>query len=111
VTRELFPHLIPGRSIVVQQDYLYGSWTAWLHITMELYDEYFEYVCDTGLNSVAFRYVKPMPPGTLRRRTVESLSREERVVLMDRAAERWPPAQRDLVKQAKRQFLEMLDAS
>jgi SAM-dependent methyltransferase len=107
VTRELFPHLIPGRSIVVQQDYLYWTWTGWLHVTMELYAEHFEYVCDTGVNSVAFRYTNAIPPDALRRRTVESLKTEERAALMDRAADRWPPAQREVLQQAKRQFLDM----
>src|SRR3954447_3577682 len=77
VTREFFPHLIPGRSIVVQQDYLYGSWTGWLHATMEYYRDYFDYVCDPGLNSVAFRLTKPIPPDVLRDQTVGSLSTAE----------------------------------
>jgi SAM-dependent methyltransferase len=108
VTRELFPHLIPGRSIVVQQDYLYERWTGWLHVTMEFYADYFEYVCDTGLNSVVFRYTKPIPPEVLRPHTVESLSIEQNAALMDRAAERFPPAQREVLRAAKRQFVEML---
>jgi SAM-dependent methyltransferase len=111
VTRELFGHLIPGRSIVVQQDYLYDTWTAWLHVTMEYYAEYFEYVCDTGVNSVVFRHTKAIPPEVLQTHTVARLSRDEKVALMDRAAGRFPPAQRELLRSAKRQFLEMLDAA
>ena len=71
VTWEFFPHLIPGRSLVVQQDYLYHHWVAWLHVTMEFYADYFEYVCDTEVNSVLFRYVKKIPESVLRRNTVE----------------------------------------
>jgi hypothetical protein len=75
---------------------------------MEFYADYFEYVCDTGLNSVAFRYEKLIPPEVLRPHTVESLSIEQSTALMDRAAERFPPAQREVLLKAKRQFVEML---
>lgn len=108
VTAQFFPHLIPGRSIVIQQDYLYHHWVAWLHVTMEFYAEYFEYLCDTGVNSVAFRCIKAIPANAVRRNTVESLSTEEKVALMDRAAGRFQGAQRDLLVSAKRQFLELL---
>jgi SAM-dependent methyltransferase len=111
VTRELFAHLIPGRSLVVQQDYLYDAWTAWLHVTMEYYADYFEYVCDTGVNSVVFRHTKAIAPEALVPHTVAGLSRDEKVALMDRAADRFPPAQREVLRSAKRQFLEMLDAA
>jgi hypothetical protein len=110
VTRELFPHLIAGRSIVVQQDYLYDTWTGWLHVTMEYYADHFEYVCDTGQNSVVFRYTSTIPAEKLEPDTVAGLSREEKVALMDRAAARFPPAQRAVLAAAKRQFLELVDA-
>jgi hypothetical protein len=35
VLRDFFPSLVPGRSIIVQQDYGYGD-TPWIPITMEL---------------------------------------------------------------------------
>ncbi|HEX4684283.1 MAG TPA: class I SAM-dependent methyltransferase, partial [Gemmatimonadaceae bacterium] len=89
VTWQFFPHLIPGRSLVIQQDYLYHHWVAWLHVTMELYAGYFEYVCDTEMNSAVFLYTKPIPPSVLRRDSVESLTVDERCVLMDRAAARF----------------------
>lgn len=108
ITAQFFPHLIAGRSIVVQQDYLYHHWVAWLHITMEFYSEYFEYLCDTGVNSVAFRCIKAIPASALRPDTVASLSTEEKVALMDRAVDRFQGAQRDLLLSAKRQFLDLL---
>jgi SAM-dependent methyltransferase len=104
---EFFPHLIPGRSLVVQQDYLYASATAWLHVTMEAYGDYFEYVCDTGINSVVFKYVRPIPPSALRRHTVAELGAEERVELLDRAALRFNPAQRVLMGSARDEFLDL----
>jgi ubiquinone/menaquinone biosynthesis C-methylase UbiE len=111
VTWQFFPHLIPGRSIVVQQDYLYHHWVAWLHVTMELYSDYFAYVCDTGTNSVAFLNTKKIPESVLRRHSVESLSTDEKIALMDRAARRFEGPQREMMVSAKAHFLEMLGAS
>ena len=111
VTWQFFPHLIPGRSIVVQQDYLYHHWVGWLHVTMEFYAEYFEYVCDTDVNSVVFLNTRQIPPSVLRRNTVESLSFEEKMSLMDRAANRFDGTKRELILAAKKHFAEMLAAS
>lgn len=110
ITWQFFPSLIPGRSIVVQQDYLYHHWVAWLHVTMEYYADYFEYVCDTGANSVAFLHTRRIPPHVLREKTVESLSLEEKIDLMDRAAARFEGERRALMQSAKEHFLEMLRA-
>jgi len=107
VTWQFFPHLIPGRSLVVQQDYLYHHWVAWLHVTMELYADYFEYVCDTEVNSAVFLNTKPIPPSVLRRHSVESLTVDERCALMDRAAARFDGKKRELLAAAKAHFLEV----
>jgi len=111
VTWQFFPHLIPGRSIVVQQDYLYHHWVGWLHVTMEFYADYFDFECDTEVNSVAFLNTKEIPQSVLRRHTVESLSHAEKSDLMDRAASRFTGRKRDLIVAAKAHFLEMLQAS
>jgi SAM-dependent methyltransferase len=111
VTWQFFPHLIPGRSLVVQQDYLYTQWVAWLHVTMELYADYFEYVCDTEVNSAVFLNTKPIPPSVLRRHSVESLTVEERCALMDRAAARFDGTKREMLVAAKAHFLEMMETT
>jgi SAM-dependent methyltransferase len=108
ITWTFFPHLIPGRSVVIQQDYLFHHWVAWLHVTMEYYADYFEYICDTGINSVVFRYTRKIPEGVLREKTVGSLTIDEKSNLMDRAAGRFQGAQRALLLAAKAHFLEML---
>ncbi|HJW96018.1 MAG TPA: class I SAM-dependent methyltransferase [Thermoanaerobaculia bacterium] len=105
MTWNFFPHLVPGRSLVVQQDYLYHQWVAWLHVTMELYADYFEYVCDTDVNSAVFLYTKEIPAEVLRRNSVESLSVDERCALMDRAASRFDGKKRELLAAAKEHFL------
>ena len=111
VTWQFFPRLIPGRSVVVQQDYLYHHWVAWLHVTMEFYADYFEYVCDTDVNSVVFLNTRKIPDSVLQRRTVESLSVAEKSALMDRAAARFEGRKRELILSAKAHFMEMLQTS
>jgi SAM-dependent methyltransferase len=111
VTWQFFPRLIPGKSLVIQQDYLYHHWVAWIHVTMEFYSEYFEYVCDTGVNSVVFLNTRRIPAGVLREKTVESLTTAEKVDLMDRAAARFEGKQAELLRSAKQHFLEMLGES
>jgi hypothetical protein len=111
VTWQFFPHLIPGRSVVVQQDYLYHHWVGWLHVTMEFYADYFEYVCDTDVNSVVFLNTRKIPESVLRRHTVETLTFGEKMELMDRAANRFRGPKRELILAAKLHFAEMLAAS
>lgn len=39
--REYFPHLVPGRSLLIQQDF-YHCWHPYIHITMEILRDHFE---------------------------------------------------------------------
>lgn len=107
LTEIFFPSLIPGRSIVVQQDYLYHHWVGWLHITMEHFADHFERLCDTGRNSVAFLHTKPFQPGDLRPGLVATMPRARHVELMERAAARFPKAQADTMRAAAAHFLEL----
>jgi hypothetical protein len=111
ITENLFPRLIPGRSIVVQQDYLWDQCTGWLQVTMEYYSDEFEIVCDTWRNSVAFRLVKAFEPGRLRPRLVELMPVEEKAALMERAAARFPPDQAEVLRAAAADFLRMIGDS
>ncbi len=104
----IFPRLIPGRAMVVQQDYLYHYWNGWLHVAMEYFADEFEQVCDTGRNSVAFRLRKPFAPGRIVPKLVERLPTPEKIRLADRAAARFPEDQAALLRAAKVHFLELL---
>ena len=95
-------------SVVVQQDYLYHYWVAWLHVTMEYYADYFEIIAHTKVNSLAFLNTKAIPKEVLREKTVASLSTAEKIALMDRAASRFEGEQAALLRSAKEHFLEML---
>jgi cephalosporin hydroxylase len=108
ITEHMFPRLIPGKSLVIQQDYLYHHWVSWLHITMEYYADHFEILCDTEHNSVAFLLTKPFEDGDIRPNLVGDMPLAEKIALMDRAAARFDGHKAALLESAKAQFVEML---
>lgn len=61
VVREYFPRLIPGRSVVIQQDYFYER-LPFIKTYQEHYREYFEYVGEIGSTAV-FLCVAEIPRG------------------------------------------------
>ena len=80
-----------------------------LHLSnQELYADYFEYVCDTDVNSVVFRNTKKIPDSA---GGIEHLPIAEKSELMDRAANRFHGRKREILLAAKAHFLEMLEAS
>lgn len=60
---EFFPKLIPGRSILIQQDYNDHS-CPWVNATMELLSDYFEVLCNESSSRV-FLYNKMISPSLL----------------------------------------------
>jgi hypothetical protein len=112
VVKAFFPKLIPGKSIVIQQDYLFYTWTGWLPVTMEYFSEYFEIVDHTEQNSVAFQYVKQIPADKFKADVIASLTRSEMLDLANRAIARFPGrVQRDILEKSRDQFQEMLLAA
>jgi hypothetical protein len=59
VVHEFFPSLIPGASILILQDYLWPTSGAWHHVVMEKLRANFDYLADTGINSVVFHHMAP----------------------------------------------------
>ena len=64
IVHDFYPALIPGSSIVVQQDF--GSfYVYWLHLLTYRFREYFVPIYDLPCaSSVAFKYVKQIPDVT-----------------------------------------------
>lgn len=60
---EFFPKLIPGRSILIQQDYNDHS-CGWVNATMELLTDYFEVLCNESSSRV-FINTKMISPSLL----------------------------------------------
>lgn len=109
VVRAFFPRLIPGKSIVVQQDYLYHVWTGWLPVTMEYFSEFFELVDHTEQNSAVFLYTRAAPPEAFARDVIQSLSRSEMRTLADRAIARFEPPQQKILRESREHFQGMLE--
>jgi hypothetical protein len=108
VVRSFFPRLVPGHSIVIQQDYLFREWNGWLHVTMEYFSEFFEPVDHTELNSVAFLYTRAAPPEAFARNVIQSMSREEMRSLADSAIARFGPAQQKVLRESQDHFHRLL---
>jgi len=108
VVRAFFPRLVAGRSIVIQQDYLYEAWTGWLPVTMEHFSEYFELVDHTEKNSAVFLYKRPAPPEAFARDVIQGMSRAEMRVLADRAIARFEPEQQAILRQSRDHFQQLL---
>jgi hypothetical protein len=43
IIKEFFPRLIPGHSVLIQQDFIH-EWLPWLHVTMGLFKPYFQFL-------------------------------------------------------------------
>jgi hypothetical protein len=97
----LFRHLIPGRSIIIQQDYLWDQ-SPWLHISMEVLWNHFDLLCDTEYDSVVFLNKKPISESALPAACWSAMSFEQRRALMDRTINRWDGEKREHLLNAKR---------
>jgi hypothetical protein len=83
VTSAFFANLIPGRSIVVQQDYV-GEHYPWIHITMARLASHFELLDMFEIGSAVYLLKESIPTEKLSVRTSE-LDPGEMLRLMDEA--------------------------
>lgn len=101
----MFPCLIPGWSVVVQQDY-HHPWLPYVHTSMECLHEYFELVEPKVDDSAAFLLRRPIPGEALRvAARVHELPFDEQLALMDRAVDRLPEGSRRHVELARAHLL------
>jgi hypothetical protein len=98
ITFHFFKALIPGRSIVIQQDYIWDCWNAWIHITMEHYSDYFRMLTCTNQNSVAFLYEREIP--ALEPKLMALMDANTKLELMRRARERFQPSHRNYLERS-----------
>jgi organic radical activating enzyme len=84
--REFFPHLIPGHSVVIQQDFFH-CWHPHIHITMEALAPYFE-ILDRRIDYTSRLYLctKAIPPAALEEAACYAYSPEERLTMLDALA-------------------------
>jgi len=81
-----FPHLIPGRSIIVQQDFLLWQ-QPWIAAQMALLTDFFEPVAYVPNYSVSFLCKKGLDAETVRRANTADLSDKE---MQDRIRQMMP---------------------
>jgi hypothetical protein len=93
---KLFPRLVPGRSIIIQQDYLCQD-LPWIHITMEYFSEYFELLGTTEYNCAIYGCVKRIPSKAAVGCAWNMMSKSVKHLLMQRAINRWEGHNRQLL--------------
>ncbi len=85
---EFFPCLIPGRSVLVHQDYFH-CWHPYIHVGMEFLDEEFELIDEhVPHQSRVWRLARPIPAEKVARLATYDLSKQERIALLDRLVEK-----------------------
>ena len=98
---EFLPHLIPGRSVILQQDY-YHCWHPYIHISMEFLSGELSLCDDHILHQTAmWRLAKPIPKEKLDRLAAYDLTKEERLGLLDRLIAKASPKIRPMIEVVK----------
>ena len=108
VLAQFLPCLIPGRSVIVQQDYLWG-YGPWINLTMELLDGCVEQLGSMPNGSVAYLLTAPVPLDLIGAGLAESLTPDRQRQLMNRAVDRWQGDERGLVELARAMLIAELD--
>ncbi|MEQ1713266.1 MAG: hypothetical protein ABL908_17955, partial [Hyphomicrobium sp.] len=98
---QFLPHLMPGRSVIVQQDY-YHCWHPYIHISMEFLADELE-LCDDHVphQSAVWRLVKPIPKDKIARLAAYDLSKDERLALLDRLIAKSSPTIKPMIEVVK----------
>jgi len=96
VISQFFPHLIPGHSILIQQDYVHVG-EPWVALTMEVLSEYFEHLYFIYGATSVYRLIKPIPPEILEIRLRE-MSLSEMDQHMENARRKATPAIAEVLK-------------
>lgn len=90
VVRTFYPSLIPGKSVLVHQDFIYTV-CYWLHVFMEFYRDCFEPIDAHVFNSTAaWTLKKPLPAIAYEQSLASRLRFAELLDLLDRSIARYP---------------------
>jgi hypothetical protein len=101
IVDSFFPALIPGRSVVIQQDFVF-SLCPWVVLTMERLSDCFEPVAFVEQCSVVYFCTRPVPVDL---EPISSLGHERQLELMDNAIRRFRGYPRDVLECAKATLL------
>ncbi|MEO0750950.1 MAG: hypothetical protein AAFY25_04040 [Pseudomonadota bacterium] len=90
MARIFFPHLIPGVSVIIQQDELHWR-EPWIAVQMEAFKECFEPLCFVPGGAVAYLCTKKICPAHLRAGQVDAMDDAAMIRALSRAKERLKP--------------------
>lgn len=98
VVGQFFLCLIPGRSVVVHQDYFH-CWHPYIHVAMEFFNDEFDLVDEhVPHQSRIWRLAKPLSQEKIERIRSYNLSETERMELLDRLVEKSSPLSRPMME-------------
>jgi hypothetical protein len=85
VLREFFPHCVPGRSLIVHQDWVCAE-CPWIHLAMARLSDYVVPVDSPAGGTVAFRVERAIPPALLEEEDFLALPTATTAVRFEEAA-------------------------
>ena len=102
VSATFFPLLIPGRSLLIQQDYFYFR-NPWVVVQMELLKDYLDLVGYTDSHSAVFRCRRKISVEAAKRSSWSTLGPEQRSQRLLDAIRRFPHMrQREMLAECRR---------
>jgi hypothetical protein len=99
VVGTFFREFIPGRTVLVQQDFVH-EFCPWIHVTMGYLDPYFELLDLFDFGSAVYLLREPIPAEALEI-SIEEIPPDEKIGLMDRAIAPLSGEMRGIVECAK----------
>ena len=90
VSKLFFPHIIPGETLLIQQDYFHTSRNIWIYATMELIKSKLEMLTHTGRNSVVYLIKEEISAADIENCLIAELDDEKLISTAHKAAMRWP---------------------
>jgi hypothetical protein len=108
VIDKFFPFLMPGHSVIIQQDYHWG-YAPWIHMTMELMEPSVAVVDAMPNGTVAYLLTAPVPEEVRGLRLRQKPSPARQRALMDRAVSRWQGDERGMVELARAMLIAELE--
>lgn len=96
IVRKMFPRLIPGKSVVIQQDYVNFA-EYWCALTMEHFSDRFEHIGFIYGASGVYLNTKPISDEEAAFE-IAALSPSKKIALMEAAIDKAPPSVREAMK-------------
>jgi hypothetical protein len=98
VLSEFFPHIVPGETLVVHQDF-YHVWHPYIHVTMQYLKEYFTVESHRVVyQSKVYRSARSIPKAVLSKAIAYDFTASERLDLLNELADESPPPVRQMAQ-------------